>query len=106
MKKILTSFTFWLVVMAGIVIWMHQIGQDSKSIILISLNPFLSALSKSEVSRTFMNSGPLVPCHTIMGEISLYWYIASFLSFTLIGIIVDILRHLIRKTLRNTNKSK
>ena len=80
---------------------MHQVGRDSKSIVLISLNPVLHALSTSEVSRNFMNSGLHIPCNTIMGEIFIYWYIASFLSFVLCGFILDILRRLLRKSVRN-----
>lgn len=46
MKKIIKSFTFWFFLIALFEIYMHQIGQDSKSIVLIGLNPILSIISR------------------------------------------------------------
>ncbi len=44
MKKIFKSFTLWFVIVAILEIYMHQIGQDSKSIVLIYLNPVLRTI--------------------------------------------------------------
>lgn len=46
MKKIIKSFTSWFFLIALFEIYMHQIGQDSKSIVLIGLNPILSIISR------------------------------------------------------------
>ena len=97
MKKILKSFTFWSIILSAFVIWQHQIGRDSKSIILISLNPILNALAGEDITRTFMNSGPRIHCNTILGEISIYWYLASFLTFVAVGSIIDLIRYVLRK---------
>lgn len=92
MKKIIKSFTFWFLLIALSELYMHQIGQDSKSIVLISLNPVLSVISRTDSLRAFMNSGMQLPCRTIMGSISVYWYMASILSFLVYGLILDGIR--------------
>ncbi|PYG89576.1 hypothetical protein LY28_00796 [Ruminiclostridium sufflavum DSM 19573] len=76
---------------------MHQIGQDSKSIVLIGLNPILSVISNNDSLLAFMNSGMELPCRTIMGSISVYWYIASILSFIVYGGILDFIRVTVSK---------
>lgn len=100
MKKIIKSFTFWFLLIAIFEIFMHQIGQDSKSIILISLNPILSKISRTDSLLSFMNSGMQIPCGTIMGTISVYWYVASILSFLVYGVILDCVRLIILKIRR------
>lgn len=104
MKRILKSCTFWSIILSACVIWQHQIGRDSKSIVLISLNPILNALAMDDVTRTFMNSGFSVPCNTITGEISIYWYIASFLTFLSFGMILDLIRYFLRKLELGTSR--
>lgn len=103
MKKIIKSFTFCFLLIVLFEIYMHQIGQDSKSIILISLNPILSIISDTDSFFVFMNSGMQIPCRTITGSISIYWYIASILSFLIYGIILDLIRIIISKV---GNKAK
>lgn len=72
---------------------MHQIGQDSKNIVLIGLNPILNIISNSEgVVYDFMQSGLLISCNTIVGHISIYWYIGCILTFLIYGIILDCIR--------------
>ncbi|MBY2478835.1 MULTISPECIES: hypothetical protein [Clostridioides] len=102
MKKIVKSFTFWFLLIALFEIYMHQIGQDSKSIVLISLNPILSIISRTDSFLVFMDSGMQIPCRTIMGSISIYWYIASILSFLIYGIILDLIRVIISKIVHKT----
>lgn len=91
MKKIFKSFTFWFLILSILIIFLHQIGQDSKSIILIGFNPLLRLLPNE-----FMNSGPVVSCNTISGNISIYWYIASIISFIIYGGLLDLIKKLIK----------
>lgn len=77
---------------------MHQIGQDSKSIVLIGFNPLLNMIADSQGSfYTLMDSGWQVPCNTITGQISIYWYAGSVLTFLLYGIVLDGIKMLFRK---------
>lgn len=96
MKKLFKSFTFWFVILAISEIYMHQIGQDSKSIVLIYLNPILRTISRSDIGRTFMNSGLQVSSRTIMGHISIYWYIGSVVTFIIYGLILDGFRYILK----------
>lgn len=102
MKKLFKSFTFWFVIIAILEIYMHQIGQDSKSIILIYLNPILRMISHSDAGIAFMNSGLQVSSDTIMGQISVYWYIGSVVSFAIYGILLDGFRYLLRRITTST----
>lgn len=102
MKKVIKSFTFWFLFIALFGIFMHQSGQDSKSIVLISLNPILSMISHNDSLRAFMNSGIQIPSKTIMGSISVYWYVASVLSFFAYGIILDLVKFIFLKRKRRT----
>lgn len=48
---------------------MHQIGQDSKSIVLIRFNPLLNIIADSQGPLySLMDSGLQVPCNTITGH--------------------------------------
>lgn len=96
MKKLFKSFVFWFVILAILEIYMHQTGQDSKSIILIYLNPILRIISRSDVGSDFMNSGLQVPSGTITGHISIYWYIISVVTFIIYGLILEGFRYLLR----------
>ena len=83
-------------------ILLHQIGQDSKSIVLIGFNPILKMLSYNDVAREFMNLGFSVKCETIAGKISIYWYIGSVITMAFYGIILDLIKCLIIKTGRRS----
>lgn len=102
MKKIFKSFAFWFVILALLEIYMHQIGQDSKSIVLIYLNPVLRIISRSDTASTFMNSGLQVSSGTIIGRISIYWYIGSIVTFIIYGLILDGSRYLLRRISNST----
>lgn len=106
MMKLLKSFTFWFLILGIFAIWEHQIGRDSKSILLISFNPILNSISHNDVGRTFMNSGPIVSCKTIIGNISIYWYIASFLTHVVTGIFLDTLCYIYRKLKHRTHTNE
>ncbi len=96
MKKLFKSFAFWFVILAILEIYMHQIGQDSKSIVLIYFNPVLRAISRSDIGSAFMNSGLQVSSRTIIGHISIYWYIGSVVTFIIYGLILDGFRYFLR----------
>lgn len=89
MKKLIKSFTFWFIILAILEIYMHQVGQDSKNIMLIYMNPILKIMSYSDVGSEFMNSGLQIPAKTIMGHISIYWYMGSIITFMIYGLILD-----------------
>lgn len=97
MKKIFKSFVFWFVILAVLEIYMHQVGQDSKSIVLIYLNPVLRIISRSDIVSDFMNSGFHVSSGTIIGHISIYWYIGSIITFIIYGLILDGFRYFFRR---------
>ena len=100
MKKILKSFTFWFILIALFEIYMHQVGRDSKSIVLISLNPILSMISHSDKGLIFMNSGMKISCGTITGSISVYWYIASVVTWLVYGVVFDAIKLIVLKLLK------
>lgn len=90
MKKAIRSFTFLFLLAAVFVIFMHQIGQDSKSIVLIRLNPILNMIADSDgFLHSFMETGFQVSCNTLNGQISIYWYIGSVLTLLLYGTVLD-----------------
>lgn len=102
MKKIFKSFVFWFVILAVFEIYMHQVGQDSKSIVLIHLNPILRIISRSDIVSAFMNSGLQVSSGTITGHISIYWYIGSIVTFIIYGLILDGFRYLLGRISNST----
>ena len=98
MKKTIKSFTFWCIVISVFEIFMHQIGQDSKSIILIGFNPVLKMIADPQGTLyALMNSGWQVSCNTIVGQISIYWYIGSVVTFMFYGIVLDGIKMLYHK---------
>lgn len=97
MKKLFRSFTFWFIILSFVIIFMHQIGQDSKSIVLIGFNPILNTLSKWDMANKFMQSGLNVSCNTISGSISIYWYIGSIITLGLYGFTLDLMKYLIKE---------
>ena len=98
MKKVMKSFTFWFLLLSVFEILMHQIGQDSKSIVLIRFNPVLRMIADSQGSlNNLMNSGWQVPCNTITAHISIYWYIGSFVTFLFYGVVLDVIKILFHK---------
>ncbi len=97
MKKILKSFTFYFIIISFLIIYQHQIGRDSKSIVLISFNPILVAISRSDVGLEFMNSGMQIPSRTMLGSISVFWYIGSVITFIIYGLIFDTIKYFLKK---------
>ena len=98
MKKIMKSFTFWCIVISIFEIFMHQVGQDSKSIVLIGFNPVLKMIANTQGTLyNLMDSGCQVSCNTIVGQISIYWYIGSVVTFMFYGSILDGIKMLYRR---------
>ena len=84
---------------------MHQIGQDSKSIVLVRFNPLLNIIVDLQGSLYYlMESGWQVSCNTIAGQISIHWYIGAVLTFLLYGIILDGINMLFGKFRRKNKK--
>ena len=105
MKKVIKSFTFWLLLIAVLEIIMHQIGQDSKSIVLIRFNPILNMIADSDgFLHNLIESGSHIPCNTISGQISIYWYLGSVLTLTIYGALFDCIKWLIHH-LRSKRKA-
>lgn len=98
MKKIIKSFTFWCMVIAIFEVCMHQIGQDSKSILLIGCNPLLKMIADTRGALfALMESGWQLSCDTIAGQISVYWYIGSLVTFMFYGLVLDGIKVLYRR---------
>lgn len=97
MKKIFKSFTFYFMLASILIIYMHYIGRDSKSILLIYLNPILNSLTYSTFADNVLNTGIQISCNTLLGKIYINWYIAHFITFTFFGLILDGLKSLLTK---------
>lgn len=97
MKKMAKTFSFWFVILALVGIYMHQIGQDSKSIVLISINPILRTISRNYTLCNRFNSGMQITCNTITGYISIYWYIGSVITFFIYGLFLDGIRIILKR---------
>lgn len=88
-KTLALSFTFWLVLLSILTICNHYSGGDSKSIVLISLHPVLSPLSRTDWAREWLNAGRIVPAATILGEFSVRWYYAHLVCAIVTGGVLD-----------------
>lgn len=107
MKKLRLSFPFWFQMISFFEIFMHQIGQDSKSIVLIGLNPLLDMIADSQgYLYNLLESGRQIPCNTITGQISIYWYLGSVLTFLFYGIVLEGIRSLFHKYNRKSRGLK
>lgn len=85
MKRILKSCTFWFLIIAILINVNHLLGYDEKRIILIGFNPILNKfLGGSKEICDFMNSYKYA------------WNIASVLTITLYGLIIDGIRMLFK----------
>ena len=97
MKKVLRSFTFYFMLLSLFMIYMHYVGQDSKNIMLIHFNLILSKLQYNNLARDILNSGSVVKCRMISGNISVYWYFAHFITFITYGIVLDYVKLVMEK---------
>ena len=106
LKTIFTSFIFYFMLLSLGAIYTHYSGGDSKGIVLIWLNPILSKLCYTSFAENVLSAGPMIKCDTIAGEISLYWYIAHFITFVIYGGILDLLKFIIKKVLRKPTSTQ
>ncbi len=105
LKALFTSFTFWLVVLSLLTIYTHYSGGDPKSIVLISLHPVLSPLSRADLAREWLNAGTIVPAATILGEFSVRWYYAHLLCAIVMGGALDGVKMLVRRLYRRSKST-
>ena len=80
MKKFYKTFTFYFVIIGIIIVVLNILGQDDMNIFMIGLNPILNLLDNSKAVRDFMNSN------------TYFWHIASLITNTLYGLILDFIR--------------
>ena len=85
MKKFYKTFTFYFVVIGIIIVLLNISGNDDMNLFLIGLNPVLNLLDDSKAVRDFMNSN------------TYFWHIASFITNTLYGLILDFIRVKIKR---------
>jgi len=97
MRKVLGSFIFWFGIISLLIIYMNYRGQDEKNIALIGLNPILFKIVYIEPFRTWLNSGTVM--RYFLGEPSatLNIYLAHLLTFLFYGLIIDLIKHGIKK---------
>lgn len=79
------TFTFYFIIIGIIIVVVNIAGQDDMNLFLIGLNPILNLLDNSKNVRDFMNSN------------TYFWHIASLLTNTLYGLILDSIRVKIKK---------
>lgn len=97
MKKIFKSFTFYFLLASVLIIFTHIRGGDSHGIVLFHLNPILKPIILYTDFAEILDSGYKIVNGSIQGETSVYWYAAHFISFSLIGVTLDIIKMLIKR---------
>ena len=80
----LKSFTLWFVLLGAVIVWMNLKGHDSKSIVMIHLNPILSFLCGVREYRE------------VIGAISGAWHFLSLMTITGYGMVLDGFRALLQ----------
>lgn len=97
MKKIFKSFTFYFLIASVLIITTHIRGGDSHGIVLFHLNPILKPIILYTNFANTLDSGYKIVNGSIQGETSVYWYVAHFISFALMGVALDIIKMLVKK---------
>lgn len=77
---------FWLGILSIIVCLNDFYGNDQKHILLIGLNPLLDYMVYKESSRDW-----IINDNQIEGKILLGGYVIHFVSYILLGILIDLL---------------
>ncbi|MCL2521797.1 MAG: hypothetical protein FWE36_02945 [Erysipelotrichales bacterium] len=95
MKKLQKSFVFWGIVISLIIILLYHLGFDANASLLIGFNPILLFLQRNFLDS--MNSGYQITNQTSNGSISIYWYLASVISFMIYGLLLEVIRKMLRK---------
>jgi hypothetical protein len=85
---LLRKFTIWLSILSILICLNHYWGNDDKNILLIGLNPVLNNMVYTELFQ-----------HWLFYESANYYraYLVHFLSFLLIGIVIDVVIKLLRR---------
>jgi hypothetical protein len=83
-----------------LLIYAELTGGDPKHIVLIHFNVILKYLYRLDWFRSLMATGYAVKSNTLIGETSIYLYIAHFLTFILYGLCFDGLKNLFVKLSR------
>ncbi|WP_343209912.1 hypothetical protein [Anaerolentibacter hominis] len=104
MKKMFKSFTFYFLIASVIIIITHIRGGDSHGIVLFHLNPILKPILSTDFADT-LNSGFKVANGSIQGATSVYWYIAHFISFALMGAALDLIKNLVKRSSKRKSAS-
>lgn len=100
MKKIFTCFTFFFAMASLLTIASHITGGDPHGIVLFELNPFLNVIRYSDFADNVINVGPKLVTDSLIGEISIYWYIIHFISLVVFGFILDTIKYFVKKYVR------
>ena len=106
MKKIFKSFTFYFLLASVLIILTHIRGGDSHGIVLFHLNPILKPIILYTDFADILDSGYKIVNGSIQGETSVYWYVAHFISFALIGVTLDIIKMLVKKFQKEKSMNK
>jgi len=99
MKKIQKSFVLLGIIISLIIILIYHLGFDNNASLLIGFNPILLFLRRNFLD--LMNSGFRITNQTDAGSISIYWYLASIISFIIYGFLLEVIRRLLRKKKEN-----
>ncbi|PPA81030.1 hypothetical protein C4A76_24405 [Brevibacillus laterosporus] len=83
---IFKKFWFWLGIVSIIVCLNDFYGNDQKHILLIGLNPLLDYMVYKESFRDW-----IINDNQIEGKILLGGYVIHFVSYILLGILIDLL---------------
>ncbi|ATO50084.1 hypothetical protein D5F52_16030 [Brevibacillus laterosporus] len=83
---IFKKFWFWLGILSIIVCLNDFYGNDQKHILLIGLNPLLDYMVYKESFRDW-----IINDNQIEGKILLGGYVIHFVSYILLGILIDLL---------------
>lgn len=80
MKRVIKTFTFWLIIISIIIIIFSIAGLDDKNILIIGLNPLMYILAYTEPFRSavWVNDSP-----------SMLMYAIYLVSFIICGGIID-----------------
>jgi hypothetical protein len=96
-KKVFRSYTVYFLFASLLMIYTHYTGGDSHGIVLFELNPILNNLRYTNFATNYIKTGPQIASGSLQGDISVFWYVAHFISFALYGLILDSIRFGIKK---------
>lgn len=77
MRKLLKSWTLWMILFGGLVLLYNLTGRDDKNIVMIGLNPLLSTVFNTSAFCIAAEQYPYV------------WHLLSILTMVLYGLVLD-----------------